>query len=90
MTDNHTFVQALADAAQKPVEISPMREATSRGAALMAGLAVGHHGSVDDLAHTWRPQRTGRTDRARSTAIAGATRSTRARNWIPELSGIDF
>ena len=56
MTDNTTFVQALADAAQKPVEISPMREATSRGAALMAGLAVGHHGSVDDLARTWQPR----------------------------------
>ncbi len=56
MTDNGTFVQALADAAQRPVEISPMREATSRGAALMAGLAAGHHDSVDDLAQTWKPR----------------------------------
>jgi glycerol kinase len=89
MTDNGTFVQALADAAQKPVEISPMREATSRGAALMAGLAVGHHGSVDDLAQTWKPKRrvepAGVLDRDRwRSAVA------RARNWIPELSGIDF
>jgi glycerol kinase len=82
-------VQALADAAQRPVEISPMREATSRGAALMAGLAVGHHGSVDDLAQIWtprvrvEPQRALDRDRWRD-AI------TRARNWIPELSGIDF
>jgi glycerol kinase len=89
MTDNDTFVQALADAAQRPVEISPMREATSRGAALMAGLAVGHHGSVDDLAQTWQPRvrvepaRVLDRDRWRE-AIA------RARNWIPELSGIDF
>jgi len=89
MTDNDTFVQALADAAQRPVEISPMREATSRGAALMAGLAVGHHGSVDDLAHTWKPRvrvepaRVLDRDRWRD-AMA------RARNWIPELSGIDF
>jgi glycerol kinase len=89
MTDNETFVQALADAAQRPVEISPMREATSRGAALMAGLAVGHHGSVDDLAQTWKPRvrvepaRVLDRDRWRE-AIA------RARNWIPELSGIDF
>jgi glycerol kinase len=89
MTDNDTFVQALADAAQRPVEISPMREATSRGAALMAGLAVGHHGSVDDLAQTWKPrvrvepERVLDRDRWRE-AIA------RARNWIPELSGIDF
>ena len=89
MTDNATFVQALADAAQRPVEISPMREATSRGAALLAGLAVGHHGSVDDLARTWQPrvrvepQRVLDRDRWRE-AIE------RARHWIPELSGIDF
>ncbi len=70
MTDNHTFVQALADATQRPVEISPMREATSRGAALMAGLAVGHHGSVDDLAHTWQP-RVRVEPGGRSTATAG-------------------
>jgi glycerol kinase len=89
MTDNQTFVQALADAAQRPVEISPMREATSRGAALMAGLAVGHHSSVDDLAQTWKPRV--RVEPARvldrdcwREAVA------RARNWIPELSGIDF
>ena len=89
MTDNTTFVQALADAAQKPVEIAPTREATARGAALMAGLAVGHFGSVDDLAQTWRPsarvEPAGVLDRDRwREAVA------RARNWIPELSGIDF
>ena len=89
MTDNDTFVQALADAAQKPVEISPMREATSRGAALMAALAVGHHGSVDDLAHTWQPRvrveprRELDRDRWREAV-------SRSRHWIPELSGIDF
>ena len=66
-----------------------MREATSRGAALMAALAVGHHGSVDDLAHTWRP-------RVRVEPAAALDRDAwreavaRARHWIPELSGIDF
>jgi glycerol kinase len=89
MTDNDTFVQALANAAQRPVEISPMREATSRGAALMAGLAVGHHGSVEDLAHTWKPrvrvEPAGRLDRDRWHEAV-----SRARHWIPELSGIDF
>jgi glycerol kinase len=89
MTDNNTFVQALADAAQRPVEISPMREATSRGAALMAGLAVGHHAAVDDLALTWQPrvriepQRVLDRDRWREAV-------NRTRGWIPELSGIDF
>jgi len=89
MTDNNTFVQALADAAQRPVEISPMREATSRGAALMAGLAVGHHGSVADLAHTWRPRVRVEPKRALDRDRWRAATS-RARNWIPELSGIDF
>lgn len=89
MTDNPTFVQALANAAQRPVEISPMREATALGAALMAGLAAGHHRSVDDLAATWSP-------RARVEPAATLDREqwqravTRAAGWIPALSGIDF
>jgi glycerol kinase len=89
MTDNPTFVQALADAAQRPVEISPVREATALGAALMAGLAVGHHASVEDLGHTWsprvrvEPERALDRDRWRDAV-------TRARAWIPALSGIDF
>jgi glycerol kinase len=89
MTDNSVFVQALADAAQKPVEVSPTREATSRGAALMAALAVGRHGSIDDLARTWQPE-------VRVEPQAPLDRDrwreavSRARNWIPELSGIDF
>jgi glycerol kinase len=89
MTDNNTFVQALADAAQRPVEISPMREATSRGAALMAGLAVGHHATVDDLARTWQPR-----VRVEPRRVLDRDRwleaVNRARGWIPELSGIDF
>ena len=89
MTDNATFVQALADAAQRPVEISPMREATLLGVALMAGLAVGHHENVDALATTWaprarvEPQRMLDRDRWHEAVI-------RARGWIPELSGIDL
>jgi glycerol kinase len=47
MTDNPTFVQALANATQRPVEISRVREATALGAALLAGVAVGHHDSID-------------------------------------------
>ena len=41
MSANATFVQALADACGRPVEISPEREATTLGAAYLAGLAVG-------------------------------------------------
>ncbi len=89
MTDNPTFVQALADATQRPVEISRVREATALGAALLAGVAVGHHRSIDALATTWDPKATiepaGVLDRDRwRDAVA------RSRRWIPELSGIDF
>jgi glycerol kinase len=89
MTDNRVFVQALADAAQRPVEVSAVREATTLGAALMAGLAVGHRQRVDELAITWspraraEPQRALDRDRWRDAV-------TRARRWIPDLSGIDF
>jgi glycerol kinase len=89
MTDNPTFVQALADTTQRPVEISPVREATARGAGLMASLALGHFASVDDLASTWSP-------RARIEPARVLDRDqwrdalTRSRGWIPELSGIDI
>jgi glycerol kinase len=89
MTDNPTFVQALADATQRPVEISPVREATALGAALLAGIPVGHRVSVDELATTWKPRETVEParvldrDRWRSAV-------ERSRRWIPELSGIDF
>jgi glycerol kinase len=89
MTDNPTFVQALADATQRPVEISPVREATGRGAALLAGIPVGHHGSIDDLATTWKPRATVEPGRPLD---RGHWKEAveRSRRWIPELSGIDF
>ena len=90
MTDNPTFVQALADASQRPVEISPVREATALGAALMAGLAVGHHASVADLAAHVDAPCPRRAASARSIASDGAKRCSARGNWIPALSGIDF
>jgi glycerol kinase len=89
MTDNPTFVQALADATQRPVEISPVREATGLGAALLAGITVGHHASVDGLATTWKPRATVEPGRPLD---RGHWKEAveRSRRWIPELSGIDF
>jgi glycerol kinase len=89
MTDNPTFVQALADATQRPVEISPVREATARGAALLAALALGHYDTVDDLATTWAPRTRIEPKRVLDREQwRDAVR--RARGWIPELSGIDL
>jgi glycerol kinase len=89
MTDNPTFVQALADATQRPVEISPVREATGLGAALLAGIAVGHHASVDELATTWKPRATVEPERELD-RDRWRDAVERSRSWIPELSGIDF
>jgi glycerol kinase len=89
MTANPTFVQALADAVQRPVEVSPVLEATTRGAAFLAGLAIGTWKSFDDLADLWAPRTVvepGRTlDRA-----AWAQACERAAGWVPEYSALDF
>jgi glycerol kinase len=89
MTDNPTFVQAFADASQRPVEISPVREATGLGAGLLAGIAVGHHRSVDELATTWRPRQTVEPSRVLD-RDRWRDAVERSRQWIPELSQIDF
>jgi glycerol kinase len=89
MTANPTFVHALADASQKPVEISPVEEATALGAGFLAGLAVGTWTSEDALAATWSP-------RARVDPGAPLDRDRwreavrRAEHWIGDLSAIDF
>jgi glycerol kinase len=89
MAANPTFVQALADATQRNVEVSPVLEATTLGAAFLAGLAVDTWGSLAEAASTWRPAQvvepSAPTDRARwAEAVA------RAAGWIPELSAFDF
>jgi glycerol kinase len=89
MSRNPTFVQALADAAQKPVEISPVVEATTLGAGFMAGLAVGMWPSLVSLAGTWSP--IGRYDPGAPTDRAQWKRAVeRAAEWLPDLSAVDF
>ena len=55
MSTNPTFAQVLADAANCPIEVSPVAEATTIGAAFMAGLGVGIFASLDDLDALWKP-----------------------------------
>jgi glycerol kinase len=94
MSRNTTFVQALADATGRVVEVSPEREATTRGAALMAGLATGALGSWDDVAAAWHPAHLVEPAMGSDEAALARQRWTRAvdraAGWIPELSGIDF
>ena len=89
MSENPTFVQALANATGKPVEVSRHTEATTVGAAYLAGLAVGVWGGFDDIADAWSPRTvvepSGQLDRGQwSRAVE------RSRGWIPDLSALDF
>ena len=58
MSVNPTFVQALANATGKPVEVSPTTDATTLGAGLLAGFAIGTWSTIDELADTWQPAAT--------------------------------
>ena len=89
MSANATFVQALADACQRPIEVSPVAEATTLGAAYLAGLAVGVWHDEGEIAGAWaprrvvEPRRTPDRDRWRQ-AVA------RAMGAVPELSAVRF
>ena len=63
MSANDVFVPALADACGRPVEISPVLEATTLGAGFLAGLAVGTWDDEDDVAAAWSPRAGGRAAR---------------------------
>jgi glycerol kinase len=89
MSRNPTFVQALADAAQKPVEISPVTEATTLGAGFMAGLAVGAWPSLEAVGATWSPL--ARYEPGEPTDRAQWRRAVeRAAEWLSDLSAVDF
>ena len=89
MSENPTFVQALANATGKQVEVSRHTEATTVGAGYLAGLAVGVWSSFDEIADAWQPRATvdpnGQLDR---TLWAEAVQ--RSKSWIPDLSALDF
>ncbi len=89
MSANPIFVAALAAATQRRVEISPVREATTLGAAFSAGMATGIWADDAEIAATWRPERIIEpgppTDRDRwRNAVK------RSEGWIPALSGLEF
>ena len=95
MTDNDVFVQALADAIGRPVEISPVLEATTLGAGLLAGLAVGNYGNDGGagghvLAASKRRARAQREPTASPRRERWLAARHKAEGTIPELSGISF
>ena len=52
MSRNSTFVQLVANAIGRPVLVSKEREATTLGAGLLAGSAIGLWGSLEDAVGT--------------------------------------
>lgn len=89
MSRNPTFVHALANASQRNIEVSPVTEATTLGAAFLAGVATGTWKSLSEAVSTWVPAQvigpSAALDRGQwSEAV------NRAAGWIPELSALDF
>jgi glycerol kinase len=82
-------VQALADATQRTVEVSPIREATARGAALLAALGAAGRRDVGTLAERWEP-RVRVEPRRHLDRERWRDATARAARWIPDLSSVDF
>jgi glycerol kinase len=94
MSANPVFVQALAEACGRPIEIAPVLEATTLGAAYLAGMAVGTWTDEGDVAAAWTPRtvvepQTGDDERQASRSRWFEARS-RSEATIPELSALDF
>jgi glycerol kinase len=94
MSANETFVGALADATGRPIEVSPVLEATTLGAAYLAGMALGIWADEEEVAAAWLPKRVvephvsdGRRASMRTRWLAARARSLQT---VPELSGLDF
>jgi glycerol kinase len=89
MSANAVFVQALADAVGRPVAVAAVTEATTLGAAFLAGSAAGLWSSLKEATSTAEPrivvEPTRHPDRARWLEAR-----ERAGHWVEELSALDF
>ena len=94
MSANPVFTQALANACGRPIEIAPVLEATTLGAAFLAGMAVGTWADEEDVASAWSPRLvvhpTATTDEHRLSRVRWLDARSRAEGTIPELSALDF
>jgi glycerol kinase len=89
MSANSTFTQALADAARIPIEVAPVTEATTLGAAFLAGTGVGTWSSLEETASLVHPRRAVEPARRLDRASWLQARS-RAERTVPELSALEF
>ena len=91
MSRNSVFVQALADSIARPVEVCRDTEATTLGAAFLAGVAAGVWGDLAEATSLLRPLRTVEPSTATSASRGQWHEAVRrAQGWIPELSALDF
>jgi glycerol kinase len=94
MSANPVFTRALADTCGRTIEIAPVLEATTLGAAYLAGMAVGTWADEDDVAGAWAPRQ------VIDPQVGDDERAVRRTRWleargrseatIPELSALDF
>jgi glycerol kinase len=89
MSANEVFLRELADACQVPLHVSAELEATSLGAAYLAGLATGIWSSEQEVAGLVAPRLVVEPgpDSRRDRWKEAVSRSVR---WIPELSALQF
>lgn len=94
MTANGLFVGMVADALNRPIEVSPVLEATTLGAGYLAGMAQGLWADEDEVAAAFKPRATvnpGLDDGARAAARERFLEAKRrSEKTIPELSGVEF
>jgi glycerol kinase len=94
MSANSVVMQALADFTGRPVAVSPVTEATTLGAAYLAGLAAGVWTDEAETAALFRAKEVaepslGAAARAEARARFAAAVGQSA-GWVPELSAISF
>jgi len=90
MSANRVFVQALADAIVRPVEVSRELEATTLGAGYLAGLATGAWSGPDEIAAAWAPKEIVEPSGRPSDRDRWRRATEQAARWYPELSDITF
>ncbi len=93
MSANRFFVQRLADVTGLRVDVSPEREATTRGAGLMALVAIGAL-SLQDVEALWSPvvvyRPTTNDDERRTLRAQWSAVVQRVEKTIPDLSSVSF
>ena len=90
MSRNAVFVQALADSCSRPVEVCRDTEATTLGAAFLAGVAAGIWTNLTEATSLVRPLHTIEPRPGTAGRAQWHEAVRRARGWIPELSALDF